>query len=89
MGTASEIFPFALYIIAFILSVLIEGAVNWVFLRKNYRVGQIMRSTFGANTSSYIFAPFIMYGYGFDVLKMNSTFTTETKRLCFVCMKQG
>lgn len=36
LETGNEIFSFALYyIIAFILSVLIEGAVNWILLRKN------------------------------------------------------
>lgn len=71
LETGNEIFSFALYyIIAFILSVLIEGAVNWILLRKKYRVVQILRCTFWTNAGSYIFGSFIMYGYSFNVLQV-------------------
>lgn len=57
-----------IYLIAFVLSVLIEALINWLMLRKRYSNRQIMKSTLLANVASYLFGSLILYAFSFGPL---------------------
>ena len=57
-----------IYLIAFVLSVLIEALVNWLMLRKHYSTRQIIKSTLLANVASYILGSIILYAFSFGPL---------------------
>ena len=57
-----------IYLIAFVLSVLIEALINWLMLRKRYSTRQIMKSTLLANVASYLLGSLILYAFSFGPL---------------------
>ena len=54
-----------LYAIAFVLTILIEGLVNYLMLKKDYSKPQILKMTLAVNTLSYTVGSFAMYTYSF------------------------
>lgn len=54
------------YICAFILSVIIEGAINIAMLRHTYPTKQITRATLIVNIASYLAGTIIMYTFSFS-----------------------
>ena len=54
-----------IYLIAFVLSVLIEALINWLMLRKHYSTRQILKSTLLANVVSYLLGSLILYSFSF------------------------
>ena len=54
-----------IYLIAFVLSVLIETLINWLMLRKRYSTRQIIISTLLANVASYLLGSIILYSLSF------------------------
>lgn len=54
-----------IYLIAFVLSVLIEALINWLMLRKHYSTRQIIKSTLLANVASYLLGSIILYSFSF------------------------
>lgn len=57
-----------IYLIAFVLSVLIEALINWLMLRKRYSTCQIMKSTLLANVASYLLGSLVLYAFSFGPL---------------------
>ena len=54
-----------IYLIAFVLSVLIEAIINWLMLRKRYSIRQIIKVTLLANVASYLLGSLILYSFSF------------------------
>lgn len=54
------------YIGAFILSIIIETLINWIFLRKNYSAKKIFLSTLWVNVISYLVGSAVLYSYSFS-----------------------
>ena len=54
-----------LYAIAFVLSVVIEGVINYVVLRKQYATLKIWKATLLVNIISYAVGSVAMYSYSF------------------------
>ena len=54
------------YIGAFILSIIIETLINWIFLRKKYKTKKIILSTLWVNLISYIIGSVVLYSYSFN-----------------------
>lgn len=54
-----------LYLIAFLLTVIIEGFINLLMLRKEYAKAQILKKTFTVNVISYAIGSIAMYTYTF------------------------
>ena len=54
-----------IYLIAFVLSVLIEALINWLMLRKRYPTRQIIKVTLLANVASYLLVSLILYSFSF------------------------
>ena len=54
-----------LYAIAFVLTILIEGLVNYLMLKKTYSKPQILRMTLIVNIMSYALGSLAMYTYSF------------------------
>ncbi len=54
-----------LYIVAFVLTLLIEGFVNFLMLKKNYKTSQIIKTTLIINIISYAIGSLAMYSYTF------------------------
>lgn len=55
-----------IYLIAFVLSVLIEALINWFLLRKHYPTRHIITSTLIANVASYLLGSVILYAFSFS-----------------------
>ena len=53
------------YAIAFVLTLLIEGLVNYLMLKKDYKKTQIYRTTLIVNVISYAIGSLAMYSYSF------------------------
>ena len=53
------------YVLAFILSIIIESLINWVFLRKRFKTKQILTTTLIANIASYAIGTIVLYSYSF------------------------
>lgn len=53
-----------LYLIAFILTLIIEGVINFLLLRKTHPK-QVVNYTFWINVMSYAFGSIVMYSYSF------------------------
>ena len=53
------------YIVAFVLSILIELLVNWLLLRKRHKTKRIIISTLIANIASYLIGTIALYSYSF------------------------
>ena len=53
------------YVLAFILSLIIEAAVNVPLLRQRYPVKKIMKATLRANVLSYLAGSAILYSVSF------------------------
>jgi hypothetical protein len=54
-----------LYLIAFLLTLLIEGFINLHMLKKEYAKAQILKKTFVVNVFSYAIGSIAMYTYTF------------------------
>lgn len=54
------------YLVAFVLSVLIEEAVNWLFLSETYTSKRILWVTLVANIASYLFGSIVLYSISFS-----------------------
>lgn len=54
-----------LYIVAFVLTILIEGLVNYLMLKKNYSKPKIVKMTLVVNILSYVLGSIAMYTYSF------------------------
>lgn len=54
------------YVGAFVLSILIESLINWLFLRKIYHTKSILLSTLWINMISYIIGSIVLYSYSFS-----------------------
>jgi hypothetical protein len=56
------------YALAFILSIIIESLINWLFLRKRFKTKQILTTTLIANIAniaSYAIGTIVLYSYSF------------------------
>lgn len=53
------------YAIAFVLTLLIEGLMNYLILKKDYKKSQILRTTLIVNIISYAIGSLAMYSYSF------------------------
>ena len=56
---------YVLYGCAFVLSILIESLINWLFLRKQLATKPILLATIIVNIASYLIGTFILYSYSF------------------------
>ena len=54
------------YLVAFVLSVLIEEAVNWLFLSETYTSKKILWVTLVANIASYLLGSIVLYSISFS-----------------------
>ncbi len=63
-GNVKELIIF--YLIAFVLSVLIEAIINYMFLKKQYEMKKIIVSTLFVNIISYLIGTAILYSYSFN-----------------------
>lgn len=54
-----------LYAIAFVLTILIEGIVNYLMLKKDYSKSQVLKMTLVINVISYAVGSLAMYTYSF------------------------
>ena len=55
----------SLYIGAFILTIIMEGFTNWIFLRKLYETKKILKLTLIANIISYAIGSLVLYSFSF------------------------
>lgn len=55
------------YACAFVLTLLIEILTNWLFLRKFYKIKELIIATIIVNILSYIVGTFVLYSYSFGV----------------------
>jgi hypothetical protein len=53
------------YALAFVLSIMIESLINWLFLRKSFKTKQILTTTLIANIASYAIGTIVLYSYSF------------------------
>lgn len=53
------------YVCAFILSIIIESLINWLFLRKRFKTNRILITTLIANVVSYAIGTIVLYSYSF------------------------
>ncbi|WP_121666166.1 hypothetical protein [Mesonia aquimarina] len=53
------------YAIAFVLTLLIEGLVNYLMLKNNYKTSKIIKTTLIVNIISYSIGSLAMYSYSF------------------------
>jgi hypothetical protein len=53
------------YICAFILTIIIETIINWLFLRKRFETKRILIATLIANIASYAIGTIVLYSYSF------------------------
>lgn len=66
VGGAEGFKGFAIfYAIAFLLTLLIEGLVNYLMLKKDYQKSQIISTTLIVNIISYTIGSLAMYSYSF------------------------
>ena len=49
------------YLVAFILTLILESFTNWLFLKRKYKTRQILINTLIANIISYLIGTFILY----------------------------
>ena len=56
------------YLLAFILTIIIETFTNWMFFRKLYTAKLILISTFIANIVSYAIGTIVLYSYSFGLI---------------------
>ena len=54
------------YLVAFVLSVLIEVTVNWLNLKRTYTSKKILWATFVANIASYLLGSIVLYSISFS-----------------------
>ena len=54
------------YIVAFVLSVIIETITNILFLKKEYKKSEIIRATLIVNIVTYLLGSVILYSYSFN-----------------------
>jgi len=54
------------YLVAFVLSVLIEESVNWLNLKRTYTSKKILWATFVANIASYLLGSIVLYSISFS-----------------------
>jgi hypothetical protein len=54
------------YISAFVLTIIIEMILNYLFLRKQYKRKKILISTLIANIISYFIGTIVLYSYSFS-----------------------
>lgn len=54
-----------LYSIAFVLTIIIEGIINYLMLKKKYKKGEIIKATLIVNVISYAIGTLAMYTYSF------------------------
>jgi hypothetical protein len=56
---------YILYASAFAFTLIIEILTNWLFLRKFYKIKELIISTIIVNILSYIVGTFVLYSYSF------------------------
>lgn len=56
------------YLVAFIVSIIIETIINLFFLKKNYLIKKIIWTTVIANIVTYLVGTIILYSYSFGVI---------------------
>lgn len=56
------------YLVAFILTLILESFTNWLLLKRKYKTRQILINTLIANIISYLIGTFILYSYSFGLL---------------------
>lgn len=54
------------YLVAFVLSVLIEILINYIILGRIYPFGKILKATLLANIASYLLGSIVLYSYSFS-----------------------
>jgi hypothetical protein len=54
------------YFVAFVLSVLIEEAFNWLIMKKTYTSKKILGATLAANIASYLLGSIVLYSFSFS-----------------------
>lgn len=56
------------YVCAFVLSLIIEFAFNWITLRKKYEMRQLLITTLITNIVSYAIGTVVLYSYSFGLI---------------------
>lgn len=56
------------YLFAFILTMIIETFINWLFFRGHYAAKLILISTLTANIASYVIGTIVLYSYSFGLI---------------------
>lgn len=56
------------YLCAFLLTIILETLTNWLFLRKIYKIKQILLTTLIANVISYAIGTIVLYSYSFGLI---------------------
>jgi hypothetical protein len=57
------------YVVAFVLSVIIEGPIEQLILKRRFGTRGIWKNCFRANVASYLFGSLAMYSWSFGILK--------------------
>lgn len=57
------------YVVAFVLSVIIEGPIEQLILMRRFGTRAIWKNCFWANVASYLFGSLAMYSWSFGILK--------------------
>lgn len=56
------------YLVAFIVSIVIETIINLLLLKKYYLIKKVMRATVIANIVTYLIGTLILYSYSFGII---------------------
>lgn len=56
------------YLVAFIVSIVIETIINLLLLKKYYSIKKIMKATVIANIVTYLIGTLILYSYSFGII---------------------
>jgi hypothetical protein len=57
------------YLVAFVVSVIVETIFNLMFLKRHYSVKNIVKTTVIANIATYLIGTLILYSYSFGVIQ--------------------
>ena len=67
LSNPAAVWGFVLYyIVALLLSILIEAVVNYFMLRKQHQPKRIVRSTVFVNLASYLLGSIVLYAFSFS-----------------------
>ena len=67
LSNPANVWGFALYyLVALLLSILIEGVINYFMLRKRHQPKRIVSSTIPVNLASYLLCSIVLYAFSFS-----------------------